>query len=392
MRIEEQRVMIIITLFSIGGATETVVSLAAGLKKRGINVDIVTGPALPNEGNMFSEAASLGLNVIVLDELVRDISIVHDLKAFFSLRKIISEGGYSIVHTHSSKAGVIGRIAAWFSRVPVIVHTIHGLPYHNYQALALANSYILIEKFCAVLSSKIISVTHAIIRNCTQNGIAREDKFIVIRSGLQLEQYKNALTSRESIRKKYGFSENDIVAGVISRIAPLKGHEYIIELAKRSKNGPFRIKYFLIGDGESGSFITSQIKTFHLEEFIICSGMVAPNEIPGMISAVDFIIHPSLREGLARVLPQSIIMNRKVITFNLDGVDEVITDGISGFSVETGNIDALFNACNLVCGSDGRSKIDETFRSTIETEFSSETMIEKHIHLYSELLAQIKNV
>jgi hypothetical protein len=103
---------------------------------------------------MFGEAEAQQLNVIVLPELVRDIDIINDFKAFWKLRAIIKKGGYSIVHTHSSKAGVIGRLAAWFSGVNVIVHTIHGLPYHNYQSRALTQSYIYIEKLCALFSSK----------------------------------------------------------------------------------------------------------------------------------------------------------------------------------------------------------------------------------------------
>lgn len=386
MEKDKPKILIIITLFSIGGATETVVSLASGLVKHGYEVDIITGYALKNEGDMFVEAQKLGLNVIVIKELVRDIDVFNDFKTLVRLFRIIFKGHYSIVHTHSSKAGVLGRWAAWLANTPVILHTIHGLPYHNYQSRALAKSYILIEKICAMISSKIISVTHAIVRNCVSNGISKEEKFVVIRSGLQLENYKILENSRINIRKKFDFNDQDIVAGVISRIAPLKGHEYIIELAKKTKISNPRIKYLLIGDGESGNNIRSSIALYSLEDIVKCSGMVSPDEIPNMISAVEFIIHPSLREGLARVLPQSIIMNKKVITFNLDGVDEVIIDEISGYSVETGNSIDLYNACINMSRHDSYLQIDESFRKTIELEFSSETMVERHIALYSRLL------
>jgi glycosyltransferase involved in cell wall biosynthesis len=386
MKMNEQKILIIITLFSIGGATETVVSLATGLKKRGYNVDIVTGRALKDEGDMFTEAEKLGLNVIIVEELVRDINLLNDFKALLKLLKIIKNGKYSIIHTHSSKAGVLGRFAAWIANAPVILHTIHGLPYHNYQARALTKSYILIEKICAMISSKIISVTYAIVRNCVSNGISTQEKFVVIRSGLELENYKVNLNCRKEMREKYGFNKQDIVAAVISRIAPLKGHEYIIELAKKTKINDLRIKYFLIGDGESGLAIRSMIKENSLENSVKCCGMVSPDEIPNMISAADFIIHPSLREGLARVLFQSIIMNKKVITFDLDGVDEVIVDGISGYSIETGNSDDLYNACISICKDDSYKNISESFKQKIEQEFSNDTMVERHIDLYTKLL------
>jgi glycosyltransferase involved in cell wall biosynthesis len=388
MTLKEERILIIITLFSIGGATETVVSLAAGLKKRGYSVDIVTGPPLKNEGDMFAEAKRLGLNVIVLNDLVRDINVVSDMKAMIALMAIIRRGHYSIVHTHSSKAGVLGRLSGWLSKTPVIVHTIHGLPYHNFQARALAKSYILIEKLCALISSKIISVTHAIVKNCVANGIAREDKFTVIRSGLQLDYYANDGSKRGGLRQRYGFTDSDVVAGVISRIAPLKGHEYIVDLAGKTKKSYPRIKYLIVGDGETGENMRAEITAKGLEKFVVFTGMVNPEEIPNMISATDFIIHPSLREGLARVLPQSIIMNKKVITFNLDGVDEVIEDGVSGFAIETGDKERLYQACIDVCESDAYKNIEPSFRKKVELEFSSDTMVQRHIELYERMLPQ----
>lgn len=384
MKNEENKILIVITLFSIGGATETVISLASGLKKRGYHVDIITGQALKNEGDMFAEANTLGLNVIVLNELVRNINPFYDVVTLFRLLKIIKVGKYSVVHTHSSKAGVIGRIAAWLQRVPIIVHTIHGLPYHNYQARALTRSYIMIERLCAKLSTKIVSVTHAIIENCLNNKISSRDKFIVIRSGLQLDNYTSNDLFREKIRKQYGFQEKDIVAGVISRIAPLKGHEYIITVAKRIKNEFPSLKFFLVGDGESGLLVKNIVEKNKLENIIKFSGMVSPDEIPKMISAMDFIIHPSLREGLARVLPQSIIMGKRVISFNLDGVDEVIVDGVSGYAVEIGNSDALLEACLNVCKKDIYKNIDDSFRVKIQQEFDSNTMVDQHVELYMQ--------
>ena len=385
MERKKNKVLIIITLFSIGGATETVISLATGLKKKGFDVDILTGPPLPNEGNMLHQAPEDELNVNILSTLVRDIHPIKDVAAFLFIRKFIRQGGYGIVHTHSSKAGVLGRIAAWFTKTPIVIHTIHGLPYHEYQSILVKHAYILIERLCAALSSRIICVTHAIVDNCVHNKIASREKFIVIRSGLQTEKYKTQGIARLEIRKKFNFRENDIVAGVISRIAPLKGHEYIIELAKRMRKDFPQLKFFLVGDGESGASVRYAVKEHQLEENVILSGMVNPDEIPRMIDAMDFVIHPSLREGLARVLPQSIIMGKRVITFNLDGVKEIIVDGVSGYSVEIGNFEALHQACLKICNEGVHKQINDNFRLRVQKEFDSETMLEQHIDLYSNV-------
>lgn len=386
MKHSEKKILIVITLFSIGGATETVISLASGFKKRGFHVDIVTGPPLPNEGNMFTEAKNAGLSVIVLKELIRDIHPLYDFRALKFLITLIKKNNYSIVHTHSSKAGVLGRVAAWITNVPVIIHTIHGLPYHDYQHKVLTLSYILMEKLCALISSKIVSVTHAIVKNCVKNKIAPFDKFVVIRSGFSMNNYKINNELRSQIRKRYGFIDTDIVAGIISRIAPLKGHEFIIDLATKTQHVLPHLRFLLVGDGELASNLKNEVISRHLSQNVFFCGMVAPDEIPKMINAMDFVIHPSLREGLARVLPQSIIMNRRVLTFNLDGVEEVIVNGVSGYKIEIGNVDALFEQCIKLCQEEIGKNIDERFRQSLVYEFDSSTMVEQHVNLYSSFL------
>jgi len=388
LKTEEKKVLIVVTLFSIGGATETVVSLAAGLRGKGFIVDIITGPPLKNEGDMFGAATNLGLNVIVLPTMVRNIHPINDIKTLLKLIALIRKNQYTIVHTHSSKAGVLGRVSAWMTAVPVIIHTIHGLPYHNYQLKMLTKSYLYIEKLCAMISSKIICVTHAIVNNCVDNGIAKKEKFVVIRSGIPVENYQENISFRSQMRSLFQFKHDDIVAGVISRIAPLKGHEFIIQLAVRTQHTHPNLKYLLIGDGESGEYFRTEVISKKLQDIIYFSGMINPDEIPKMIAAVDFIIHPSLREGLARVLPQSIMMNKKVITLNLDGVNEVISDGISGYSVETGDVEALYLACLKIVRDDLPLHIDKKFRNNVMREFSDKMMVDQHVELYERSLVK----
>lgn len=380
--IQNRKVLLVITVFSIGGATETVVSVASGLKKRGLSVTIVTGPPLKNEGDMFQQADKEGIKVDVMNDMVRDINIIKDIVCLIKLTIQMRREKYDIVHTHSSKAGFIGRIAAWLAGVPMIVHTIHGLPYHDYQHPFWKFLYIYLEKIAALFCDRLICVSDAIIDNCVEKKISPQHKFRMIRSGFETRHFIETLAKREAVRKYYGFHDCDIVAGTISRLAPLKGHDHIIELAKITSDSLPQLKYFFVGDGESKQELQELVKANGLENTIIFSGLVQPQMIPEMISAMDFIIHLSLREGLARVLPQSIVMGKKVISYGLEGVQEVIKNTDGGFIVEPGDMRSLFDHCKNMVESNEMRHIPEAYRKMVISEFDSETMVTLHEKVY----------
>ncbi len=380
---EVHNILLVITVFSIGGATETVVSIAAGLKRRGYPVKIISGPPLKNEGDMFRQAADAGIEVDVMPDMVRNINPLRDIVCFLKLVSIIRREGFDIVHTHSSKAGFIGRLAAWVAGVPHIVHTIHGLPYHEYQHPFWKGLFIFLEKFAAAFSTKIICVSDAIITNCVYNRIAPRGKFVMIRSGFETKHFIAELSHREEVRRQYGFTDGDIIAGTVSRIAPLKGHDHIIQLAARLSKELPQLKFFFVGDGESKAQLEEMTRKNGLERVVIFSGLVQPDRIPQMISAMDIIIHLSYREGLARVLPQSIVMGRKVITYGIEGVEEVIKSDEGGYVVAPGDMEALSSVCRSLVETPDRRLIPDTFRRRIIQEFDSDTMVEMHLKIYN---------
>lgn len=380
-------VLMVVTLFGIGGATETVVSLAAGLKEKGYKVDIVAGLPIASEGDMYEEAKKQGISVLTLKSMVRDIHLYKDLVTLLFLVRTLRKNKYDIVHTHSSKAGVLGRIAGWMARVPVVVHTIHGLPYHQYQNILIRSMYIWVEKICAFVSTAIVTVTYAIIRSCVQNGIGAQEKFVMIRSCFNTKQYTSSIPKRKSIRQRYGFDDNDIVAGTISRLALLKGHEYIIDIAERLCVEYPHLKFFFVGDGELRDDLQKKIASLRLDNNVVFSGLVEPRAIPEVISAMDFIIHPSLREGLARVIPQAIIMGKKVVTFEIDGVDEIIVQGETGFCISPKNTTQLYETCKLLCDSPPEYLVvGEEYRRKVAVEFDVGTMVHETDILYERLL------
>jgi glycosyltransferase involved in cell wall biosynthesis len=378
-------VLMVVTLFSVGGATETVVAIAGGLRARGYSVDIVTGLPLPAEGDMYEAAASLGIPVVTLPHLVRSVHPLNDLIAFFQLLHLMRSRKYTIVHTHSSKAGILGRLAARFVRVPVVVHTIHGFPFHGFQPFIVRKLFVLIERMAAHFSDAIVAVSQAIVDQCRAVRIGREDQFTVIRSGFDVDQFIQSGRLRARIRAQYGLRDNEIAIGTISRLADLKGHKYILlagaELCVRYP----QIKFFFIGDGEIRDQLQQQAEHLGLRGHIVFTGLLDPKDIPGIISAMDFIVHPSLHEGLARVLPQSIIAGKKVVSFALAGVSEVIRGDATGYVVPTEDVVALREVCQGLCADESTRCVEANERSTVADEFSTTTMVQRTMDLYQRI-------
>jgi glycosyltransferase involved in cell wall biosynthesis len=327
------KVLHIITLFSVGGATETVVSIAKGLKDNGYDVTIVSGSHIASEGNMLPIAKEFGLKVIIIPDLKRNIHPIYDLKSLFHLKRIIKEGKFDIVQTHSSKAGIIGRFAARLAGVKHIVHTVHGLPFHAYQNSILRWLYIFIEKLSAKITSVLVAVSHQIVTESLHYKVGKNEQFVVIRSGFNTNDYRVNPETSDKYRNILGIKRDDFVLGKISRLSKLKGHSILIQvLPEIIKEFP-QTKFMFVGDGEMMDKLVRKVKELGVNEHVIFTGSVSPSVIPDYLSAMDAVIHTSLHEGLPRVIPQALLMRKPVITYNLDGAPEVIIDDYNGLLI-----------------------------------------------------------
>lgn len=382
------RALLVVTLFSIGGATETVVSLARGLKDHGFDVAIVSGPHVPSEGDMLPAAKGLGLDVVILPGLVRSIHIWHDLLAFFQLVNIIKKGRFDVVHTHSSKAGVLGRFAAWTAGAPVIVHTIHGVPFHPYMHRLVRQSYILVERLCAKISNALVAVSHRIVQDCLQYGVGRKDQFVVIRSSFKSEQYLNNSSPTDAIRKSLGVAPDEFLIGKISRLSDQKGHAALLQVLPAVFRQHPRTRVVFLGDGEIRDSLMARVQQLSLGDRVIFAGAVHPSEIVQYIAAMDLVVHVSLHEGLPRVLPQALALGKPVISYNLDGAPEVIRHGIDGLLVPPLDDAALCGAISTIIEQYPHfSKNCESGRAKISEQFSEARMVADTVVLYRKLLA-----
>ncbi len=380
------KILHIITVFSIGGATENTLLTVRGFIKKGYKVDILTGPNISSEGDMYELGKKFGVNVITLSTLKRKIHFFYDLISLFKIYRFIRKNEYNVVHTHSSKAGIIGRIAAKMARTPIIIHTIHGLPFHAYQNLFLNKLYVLIEKIGARLSDKIITVTYKIVNDSLKNGIGFKDKFKVVRSGLDISTFTKNDFDIEEVRKRLGISKEDIVVGKIARFSELKGHKYLIDAIKKIISSNPRVKVLLVGSGELENKIKGVVKDLNLEQNIIFTGLIEYEKVPEIISALDILVHTSLLEGLPRVFPQAFLLRKPVVSFDIDGASEVVLNNETGFLVEPKNSEQLAEAIiKLINDQKLRERFGENGYNLVRENWSQEKMVDDLELIYSQL-------
>ncbi len=380
--------MHVITRFIRGGAQENTLLTVAGLARLpGYEVSLVTGPGLGPEGDMLDEAMKSGAKVIVIDELRRAIHPWRDLVSYVKLRRVIRRLRPDIVHTHSSKAGILARMAARAEKVPVIVHSIHGLPFHDYEKPLLNRLYVALERHCGKYTGRIISVADAMTEKAVAAGVAPRSKFVTIYSGMAADSFLHGNHDRAAVRARLGIAADRLVVGVIARISPLKGHEFVIRAAPQIVEEHPNVTFLFVGEGHIHAEMEELARQQNVYDHIVWAGLRPYREIPELIAAMDLVVHTSLREGLARVLPQALLSGVPVVSYDVDGAREVVVNGRTGWLVEPESIGGLAQAVNEALGDlpAARAKA-EVGRQLCRQHFPAEVMVGTIADEYEKLL------
>ncbi len=381
------RVLHIITRMIVGGAQENTLLSVIGLDAMPeYDVTLMSGIDKGREGELLSEAREK-TDLIVVPEMGRSINPFSDLIAFWKIFRLIKKGRYHIVHTHSSKAGVLGRIAAWAAGTPVIVHTLHSLVFHDYQPWIINRSWRVIKKVCAPITDYFISVSSIIVDKAIKAGIAKPEKFRTIYSGMELDWFLNANFDGNAIRKEFGIPEDVPVVGKIARLFPLKGHDELMDAAPEIVKRVSNVRFFLIGDGHLFEHLQKRAAEYGILENFVFAGLIPRERIPEMISAMDIVVHTSLREGLARVLPQALAMGKPCVSFDIDGAPEVVIDGKTGYLVDAYDAVGLAEGISkLLENPELRKEMGENGRRQVDPAFRRETMVKEIAEVYDMLL------
>lgn len=377
----------VITRLIIGGAQQnTLLTCEDQHRDFGDEVTLITGPAIGPEGSLIERAQAAGFRVIVLDSMRRSIHPWRDWRSYRELLGVLRDLRPDIVHTHSSKAGIVGRYAAAKLKLPA-VHTIHGAAFHFGQHPLLFRLYRLLEKRAARWCGHFISVCDALTEQYVQAGVGSRENFTTVYSGMDVEPFLNPPRSREEVREELGLAEDHVAVAKVARLFNLKGHEYLIEAAAPVAIRHPNVRFVLIGDGILREQLQRQIDEAGLTEHFIFTGLVEPARIPELINACDIVAHTSVWEGLARVLPQGLIAGKPVVSYDIDGAREVVIPDETGFLLPRESIDELKEAlCLLVESPELRKRFGSAGREKFTDRFRHQTMTREIREVYQRVL------
>jgi len=388
------KIVHIITRLILGGAQENTLITCRLLAERGHDVTLITGPALGPEGELFNQTKNRKYKVIVVDKLIRAINPAADLPSYLEIKGHLEQLRPDIVHTHSAKAGILGRFAGhalkgrWGPNLPAVVHTIHGLAFHPYQSGLLNKFYIAVEKAAAKRTDFFISVADAMTRQALAAGVGKAEQFVTAYSAIDEEQFLEPVGEQKikEFRRQYAIADDAIVLVTIARLFHLKGHDYIIESAKKLAERYENVVWLFVGDGILTETYKKQIDQLGLADRFRFTGLMPPSRIPLAIGSSDILVHCSLREGLARTLPQAMLCGKPAISFDVDGAKEVVNEN-TGRLVEPKNVEQLITACGeLIEDEQLREKLGAAGRESVKEKFAPETMVDTIEKVYRRLL------
>jgi len=381
------RVTHIITRLVIGGAQENTVATVLGLRQKpDVHVRLISGPTTGSEGSMESSFATHPEILTVAPDLIRPVHPWKDIRAWSHLTRALRQESPDIVHTHSGKAGILGRLAARRAGVRVIIHHIHGPSFGPFLGPVANAVFLAAEKIAARTTSHFVCSANAMTRRYLAAGIGRPEMYTRILSGFQIEPFVEARNDL-TLRARLGLPEDAFVIGKVGRLAPLKGHEDLFKALDVLLPQQPKSRVLLIGDGALREQLEARAERLGLRDKVVFAGLVTPAEVPRYIGIMDCLAHLSQREALSRALPQALAAARPVIAYDFDGADEVCLNGETGFLVRTGDVPSVAHQLlNLSRDPALRARLGQRGQQLVKEQFRVENMLEQIYQLYQRLL------
>ncbi|MFT4556035.1 MAG: glycosyltransferase involved in cell wall biosynthesis [Planctomycetaceae bacterium] len=377
----------VITRMIIGGAQQnTLFTCEDQHRDFDDEVTLITGPAIGPEGTLMDRAHEAGFRIVEIPELRRSIHPWRDWSSYRRLVSVLRDLKPDVVHTHSSKAGIIGRKAAAAANVPV-VHTIHGASFHRGQSALASGVYRCLERWAACRTDAFISVCDSLTDQYVAAGIAPRDRFTTVYSGMDVDPFLHPPRARNEVRQQLGLKPEHVAVAKVARLFHLKGHKFLIEAARRIVDRSPNVRFVLIGDGILRADFEQRISQLGLSDHFILTGLVPPEQIPELINAADIVAHTSEWEGLARVLPQGLIAGKPVVSYDVDGAREVVIPGETGYLLPVEEIAGVADAiCELAESAELRDRLGMNGRERFTEIFRHQTMTTQIREVYERVL------
>jgi len=376
----------VITRLIIGGAQENTLLTCRGLAQRGHRVTLMAGPETGPEGSLWDEAQTGGFESMIVPNLRRAVRPFSDARTYRALARLFGQIQPDVVHTHSSKAGIVARAAAKAAGVPVIVHTIHGMSFNRTQIAPIRVLYRWLEKRTARITSAFVAVAEAMIEQSVAVGVASRERFVTIHSGMETRAFAPSAQARAAARASWKIQEGEIVVGTVARLFANKGFEQIIAAMPAALAAQPRLRFVWVGHGASRKRYERRLIRMGLRERVHFAGLVPPGEISHCLNGLDILVHASLWEGLPRAVVQALLTEVPAVSFDNDGAPEVVVHGETGLLVPFGDTSGL-TAAILRLAADGelRQKLGRQGRQRCLQAFDWRDMVARLEALYVRL-------
>lgn len=375
----------IITRLIKGGAQENTLITVLGLRAKGYDVMLASGLTHGPEGEIESVARRSEVNLAIIPELVRSPHPWKDLVSTLKIYSLIRKHRFDVVHTHTSKAGIVGRAAAKLAGVPIIVHTPHGHIFHSYFGPMKTKLFFTLEVIFAGFCDKIITLTDKCKEEHIKLGIANPQKFSTIHSGISLERFRERSYDIKEIKANLNIPITSKVVGTVARLEAVKGISFFINSMKKVTESCPSVHFLVVGDGTQRKILESRARDLGLSGKVIFTGI--REDVPELISIMDVFVLSSLNEGMGRVLVEAGLMSKPIVATRVSGIPEIVQDRSTGILVEPGNPQALADGIiDLLSDPQKAEAMGDNARLRMAEHFSAEKMVDKIDALYKEFL------
>jgi glycosyltransferase involved in cell wall biosynthesis len=382
---ERLKVLHVITRLTLGGSAENTIDSVVALERAGYDVILATGGEA-EEIEVVESARARGCRIVPVPALVRNLRPLHDLRALWSLFGLIRLERFQIVHTHTSKAGFVGRVAAWLARVPVIVHTPHGHVFWGYFSLAYTRLFVWLERLAARLTDRLVMLTEGELEDHGLRKVGRPEQYVVIPSGVNLDKVRLEAPSREVARLRLGVGPEALLVAGAGRLIAIKGFQTLIGAFPAVAGAVPAARLVIAGEGPLRGALLEEARALGVSDRVEIKEGV--DGVWTVLSAGDLVVVPSLNEGMGRVVVEAMALGRAVVASAVGGIPTVVIDGETGLLVPPEDPEALARAViELLKSAERRALMGEAGRRRAE-EFSLPVMERRLLDLYRDLLAE----
>lgn len=365
-----------------GGGSVIILSLSHMAKQHGWDVDI-----LSTDDVYCQVIQENGLRAITLPVIWRDCCLTRDILGLFRLIYFLRTSSYSIVHTHTSKGGFIGRLAAKVAGIPIIVHTAHGFAFHEFSSIATLQFYAALERMAAHWCDKIITVSNFHREWALKLKIAPPEKIVAIQNGISADRLKVTCPFHQ-VRAELGVSSEETLIVTFGRLAPQKGLEYLIRsLPYVINQASNRVKVILVGEGPLRTYLEALALSTGVSSHVRFIGF--RKDIADILNAADIVVLPSLREGLSVALLEAMAMAKPIVTTAIGSNKEVIEHGKTGLLVPPRDPCAIAQAIiSLLSNRNLRMRLGAASKETFKAKFTEDKMLKQTWEAYSQLISR----